>query len=94
MQQTLGISYKDASHRLYLAEVERVKVLDTSEREFKSLDDRLNKTLEELNERYNRCAGIPEGSKLRHHKCSDFPYVSAAADADADADTDMNARNN
>jgi hypothetical protein len=34
LQDTLGISYKDAAHRLFLAEVERVKRADSAAKSF------------------------------------------------------------
>lgn len=34
LQDTLGISYKDAAHRLFMAEVERVKTSDSAEKSF------------------------------------------------------------
>ena len=37
LQKTLGISYKDAAHRLFLAEVERVKKADVAERSFAAI---------------------------------------------------------
>ena len=37
LQETLGISYKDAAHRLFLAEVERVKKAESAERSFAAI---------------------------------------------------------
>ena len=37
LQDYLGISYKDAAHRLFLAEVERVKKADSAEKSFRSI---------------------------------------------------------
>ena len=37
LQNTLGISYKDAAHRLFLAEVERVKKADSAEKSFAAI---------------------------------------------------------
>jgi hypothetical protein len=37
MQGTLNIFYKDAAHRLFLAEVERVKKADSAEQSFASI---------------------------------------------------------
>ena len=34
MQNTLGISYKDAAHRLFMAEVERIKKADSAAKNF------------------------------------------------------------
>ena len=37
LQKTLGISYKDAAHRLFLAEVERVKKADSAAKSFAAI---------------------------------------------------------
>ena len=37
LQETLGISYKDAAHRLFLAEVEQVKKADSAEKSFAAI---------------------------------------------------------
>jgi hypothetical protein len=37
LQDTLGISYKDAAHRLFLAEVERVKKADSAQKSFAAI---------------------------------------------------------
>ena len=37
LQETLGISYKDAAHRLFMAEVERVKKADAAEKSFAAI---------------------------------------------------------
>jgi hypothetical protein len=37
LQKTLGISYKDAAHRLFLAEVERVKKADSARKSFAAI---------------------------------------------------------
>ena len=34
LQETLGISYKDAAHRLFMAEVERIKKADSAAKNF------------------------------------------------------------
>ena len=50
LQETLGISYKDASHRLYLAELEKLKVADEKYKAFKNLGSRLGKFVCDINE--------------------------------------------
>jgi len=50
LQETLGISYKDASHRLYLAELEKLKVADEKYKAFKNLGNRLGKFVDDINE--------------------------------------------
>jgi hypothetical protein len=37
LQETYGISYKDAAHRLFMAEVERVKKADSAEKSFAAI---------------------------------------------------------
>ena len=37
LQQTLGISYKDAAHRLFMAEVERVKKANSAKKSFAAI---------------------------------------------------------
>ena len=37
LQDYLGISYKDAAHRLFLAEVERVKRADSAHKSFRAI---------------------------------------------------------
>jgi len=52
LQETLGISYKDASHRLYLAELEKLKVADEKYKAFKNLETRISKFVADINEDY------------------------------------------
>jgi len=52
LQETLGIFYKDASHRLYLAELEKLKVADEKYKAFKNLEMRLSKFVADINEDY------------------------------------------
>jgi hypothetical protein len=42
LQETLGISYKDAAHRLFLVEVERVKKADSSQKSFAAIQHSLH----------------------------------------------------
>ena len=37
LQETLGISYKDAAHQLFLAEVEQVKKADSAQKSFTAI---------------------------------------------------------
>jgi hypothetical protein len=43
--ERLGISYKDAANRLYMAELERVKAEEKSYKAFKMLQEATEKTL-------------------------------------------------
>ena len=46
LQEWLGISYKDAAHRLYMAELEKVKMDQKMFKAFASLESSTRKTLE------------------------------------------------
>ena len=46
LQERLGISYKDAAHRLYMAELEKVKMDQKMFKAFASLEYSTRKTLE------------------------------------------------
>jgi predicted phosphohydrolase len=45
LQQSLGLSYKDAAHRLYMAEVERLQAERQTEHAFRILRNRVDKTV-------------------------------------------------
>jgi hypothetical protein len=47
LQKTLGISYKDAAHRLFMAEVERVQKADSAAKAFGELRRRMDDILSE-----------------------------------------------
>ncbi|KAH9481626.1 hypothetical protein JR316_0006153 [Psilocybe cubensis] len=53
LKQSLGISYKDAAHRLYMAEVAKLKVADTDRRYHAYIDRCIAKTLTKLEERHS-----------------------------------------
>jgi|HubBroStandDraft_6_1064221.scaffolds.fasta_scaffold317096_3 hypothetical protein len=46
LRESLGISYKDASHRLYLAEWEKIKVLENTLKSFANLTIHTENSLE------------------------------------------------
>ena len=48
LRETLGISYKDASHRLYMAEWEKLKTDARTQKAFNLLTTRTKKTIEKL----------------------------------------------
>ena len=52
LQETLGISHKDASHRLYLAKLEKLKVADEKYKAFKNLGNHLGKFVHDINENF------------------------------------------
>lgn len=41
----LGISYKDAAHRLYMAEIERLKLTDSAAKGLSVLKERIEQTV-------------------------------------------------
>ena len=47
LQNGLGISYKDVAHRLYMAELERLKKADSAEHLAAALEDRLERIISE-----------------------------------------------
>lgn len=47
LQATLGISYKDAAHRLFMAETERVMKADSAAKAFSALRTKLKDTINE-----------------------------------------------
>jgi hypothetical protein len=42
LTQRLGISYKDACHRLYMAEIERLKMADSAAKSFAMIKERID----------------------------------------------------
>lgn len=48
LQERLGISYKDASHRLYMAELEKLKAVDKHCKALANLKACLQESLREL----------------------------------------------
>jgi hypothetical protein len=47
LQATLGISYKDAVHRLFMAEMEWVKKADSAAKAFSALREQIRDTINE-----------------------------------------------
>ncbi|KAF8814721.1 hypothetical protein BYT27DRAFT_7081200, partial [Phlegmacium glaucopus] len=45
LAQQLGLSYKDAAHHLYMAEVERVKMADSAARSFAAVKQRIHQVI-------------------------------------------------
>ena len=67
LQQKLGISYKDASHWLYMAELEKLKVADETHKAFKNLDKRLTKLLKHHNEHFGQDTSAVVTTAKSHH---------------------------
>ena len=49
LQEHLGITYKDASHWLYMAELEKLRAADSAHKAFKNLNNCLETYLKTLN---------------------------------------------
>ena len=47
LQKKLGISYKDAAHRLYMSEVERIKKADLATKSFAALEKKMDDLIKE-----------------------------------------------
>jgi len=65
LQDQFGISYKDASHRLYLAEVEKLEQQDITLKTYATLKERLEDNLESFERRF---ADIMV--RTPYHECS------------------------
>lgn len=63
LQERLGLSYKDAAHRLYMAELERVKRDQLLYRAFANLDHSTKKTLEMAYNTVSAIEGTSEEEK-------------------------------
>jgi hypothetical protein len=51
LQEKLGISYKDAAHRLYIAELEKLKVHDLASKAFENLEKRIDSYIVSLEDK-------------------------------------------
>jgi hypothetical protein len=59
LQETLGISYKDAAHRLYMAEVAKMKTEKQAELAMTSIRDNIDKTI--VNDIYPPITNLDNG---------------------------------
>lgn len=50
LQKVLGISYKDASHRLYMAELERLKTINTYSKSMANISECIKNLLQTIND--------------------------------------------
>jgi hypothetical protein len=57
LQELLGISYKDAAHRLYMAELEKIKANEKMYKAFSSLNESTQRSLEILSKSVNEVMG-------------------------------------
>ena len=62
MQERLGISYKDASHRLYMAELERMKADERMYKCFATLQGLIKKALEKAYKSISEMKELDEGN--------------------------------
>ncbi|KAH9478279.1 hypothetical protein JR316_0008732 [Psilocybe cubensis] len=65
LQQRLGISYIDAAHRLYLAEVEKIKLANVHRKALGALDRHVRKSLQFIAERHSVIEGKETGSNTK-----------------------------
>jgi hypothetical protein len=63
LQERLGISYKDAAHRLYMAELERVKKDQKMYQAFKNLQQLAETSLEMALRSFNEIDTTGSGSQ-------------------------------
>jgi hypothetical protein len=69
LQELLGISYKDASHRLYMAKFEKLKVLNISEKAFSNLAMRTEAALLKLKQQMEMIEGsVDEDNVQEEHE--------------------------
>ena len=59
LQKTLGLSYKDAAHRLYMSEVEKMKAEKQSGHSFSKIRETIDNTI--INEIYPPLSKIDSG---------------------------------
>jgi hypothetical protein len=79
LQDTLGISYRDASHRLFMTEIERVKKADSAAKAFSALRDQIRDTINE--EILPAISAIDQG-KLDDHIFIDGQWMTKAGVSD------------
>ncbi|KAM6500777.1 hypothetical protein JOM56_003791 [Amanita muscaria] len=99
MQERLGISYKDATHRLYMAEVEKLKADQNAHKAFVNLKSRTHDALIKFNNHLSAIDNRETSGVLLHtfvfyyaldiHKMPipespSLAYADAGAGADAD----------
>jgi hypothetical protein len=69
LQQQLGLSYKDASHRLYMAELEKLKIADKNHKAFENLDKRIGDYLGNLSSSF-----VDKGQDQRSADADDIDH--------------------
>ena len=84
LQEMLSISYKNASHQLYMSEWEKLTVDDKTDKAFSGLTKRLQASLTGFQKRLEALSAPQSGRCLGTDD-------NASDDADADADADANA---
>ena len=67
LQEKLGISYEDASHQLYMGELEKLKVANETHKAFKNLNKHLTELLEYHNEHFGDDTSAITSTTKSHH---------------------------
>ena len=83
LQEMLGISYKDASHRLYMAECEKLKTDEKTQKAFSIVKERTQGALVGFQRRLVQIGG--ELGSL----ADEPPNTDAGAECDANADAGL-----
>lgn len=79
LQATLGITYKDAAHRLFMAETERVKKADSAAKGFSAVRKKIEDTINE--DILPAMTAIDKG-KLDDYILSDGKWMKKRGDTD------------
>lgn len=61
LQQKLGLSYKDAAHRLYTAEAAKLLAMDVNRKAFRSLQVEMEHSIDKITSRFD---GVEEQEEL------------------------------
>jgi hypothetical protein len=76
LQTGLGTSYKDASHRLYMAEVEKLEQQDITLKTYVTLKERIRSNLNSFESRFSKIPVIPSSHESADDTMADPPADS------------------
>jgi hypothetical protein len=76
LQTGLGTSYKDASHRLYMAEVEKLEQQDITLKTYATLKERIRSNLKTFESRFLKIPVIPSSHESADDTMADPPADS------------------
>lgn len=76
LQNQLGTSYKDASHRLYMAEVEKLEQQDITLKTYATLKKRMELNLQSFESRFSKIPIRPASHKSPNDTGADPPADS------------------